>query len=159
MSFKFSSPILMTAAAAMMAAGLSVASASSAGAQVCEPVFVSQSTAHRSVRASVQRFDRGQWREAAHFANEALSRRNAAPTMAAARTNLCGALANLGDEGAMEACNAAVEANEGGWEALNNRGAAYALAGNSAAAAEDFAAASAIEGAGPEAATNAASCP
>ncbi|MFC4724889.1 hypothetical protein AB6B38_02320 [Glycocaulis abyssi] len=158
MSFKFSSPILMTAAAAMMAAGLSVASATSAEAQACEPAFVSQSTAHRSVRASVQRFERGQWRQAAHFANEALSRRNAAPTMAAARTNLCGALANLGDAGAAEACDAAVEANEGGWEALNNRGAAHALAGNMAAASADFAAAAAIEGAGPQAAANAAAC-
>lgn len=158
MSFKFSSPILMTAAVAMMAVGLAGAGAASAQAQVCEPAFVTQSTAHRSVRASVQRFERGQWREAAHFANEALSRRNAAPTMAAAQTNLCGALANLGDDGAMDACNAAVEANEGGWEALNNRGAAYALAGDANAAAADFAAAAAIEGAGPEAAANAASC-
>lgn len=158
MSFKFSSPILMTAAAVMMVTGLSVASASAAQAQACEPAFVSQSTAHRSVRASVQRFDRGQWREAAHFAREALSRRNAAPTMAAAQTNLCGALANLGDAGAAEACDAAVEANEGGWEALNNRGAAYALAGNMAAASADFAAAAALEGTGPEAAANAASC-
>ncbi|WP_429912716.1 hypothetical protein [Glycocaulis sp.] len=158
MSLKFSSPILMTAAAAMMAAGLSVASASAAEAQACEPSFVAQSTAHRSVRASVQRLERGQWRETAHFANEALSRRNAAPTMAAARTNLCAALANLGDAGAADACDAAVEANEGGWEALNNRGAAHYLAGNTAAAAADFAAAAALEGAGPQAAANAASC-
>lgn len=158
MSFKFSSPILMTAAAAIMATGLSFADASTAQAQACEPAFVAQSTAHRSVRASVQRFERGQWREAAHFAREALSRRNAAPTMAAAQTNLCGALANLGDAGATEACDAAVEANEGGWEALNNRGAAYALAGNMTAASADFSAAVAIDGAGPEAAANAASC-
>ena len=158
MSFKFSSPILMTAAAAMMATGLSFAGAATAQAQACEPAFVAQSTAHRSVRASVQRFERGQWREAAHFAREALSRRNAAPTMAAAQTNLCGALANLGDAGAAETCDAAVEANEGGWESLNNRGAAHALTGNTAAASADFAAAAAIDGAGPEAAANAASC-
>ena len=158
MSFKFSSPILMTAAAAMMATGLSFAGAATAQAQACEPAFVAQSTAHRSVRASVQRFERGQWREAAHFAREALSRRNAAPTMAAAQTNLCGALANLGDAGAAETCDAAVEANEGGWEALNNRGAAHALTGNTAAASAEFAAAAAIDGAGPEAAANAASC-
>lgn len=140
-----SSPIVSLAAVAIAAAGLSFTGLSSAAeAQSCTPGFVAQSTAHRSVRASVQRFERGQWREAAHFANEALSRRNAAPTMAAARTNLCGALANLGDAGAAEACDAAVEANEGGWEALNNRGAAKALAGDVAGAAQDFAAAAAL---------------
>ncbi len=140
-----SSPLASLTAIAVMAAGLSLNGlASAAEAQSCTPGFVSQSTAHRSVRASVQRFERGQWREAAHFAREALSRRNAAPTMAAAHTNLCGALANLGDAGAADACDAAVEANEGGWEALNNRGAAYALAGNISAAAADFTAAAAL---------------
>lgn len=140
-----SSSIVSLAAVAMAAAGLSFTGlASAAEAQACEPGFVAQSTAHRSVRASAQRLERGQWRETAHFANEALSRRNAAPTMAAARTNLCAALANLGDDGAAEACDAAVETNEGGWEALNNRGAARYLAGNGAGAAEDFAAAAAL---------------
>ncbi len=130
-------------------AGAVLASAGSAAmAQDCptDPVFVGVSAASSDVRASASRVDRGDWRVAEHFAREALESRTSSRNKAAASINLCAALANQGSDDTQAACDDAVVRNPGVWEAFTNRGAAFWLAGDLEAAAEDFATAADLGG-------------
>lgn len=110
-------------------------------AQDCSaaPEFVGVSAPNSDVRASNTRIGRGDWRVAEHFAREALDSRTSSRNKAAAAVNLCAALAGQGSDEAAAACDDAVTRNEEGWQAFNNRGAAFWLAGDTAAASADFA--------------------
>lgn len=127
----------------------------SAQAQDCpsEPMFVGVSGPNSDVRQSARRVDRGDWRNAAHFASEALESGTSSRNKNAAAANLCAALANQGDAGTAEACANAIERNPEGWEAYTNRGGAYWLAGDHASASADFARAAEL-GAGEDAVTH-----
>ena len=111
-----------------------------ASAQDCptEPVFVGVSSSNADVRASASRVGRGEWSVAEHFATEAINSGTSARNKAAAYVNLCAALAGQRSAGAAEACSEAVTRRER-WEAVNNRGAAFWLAGDLQAATADFA--------------------
>ena len=132
--------------------------AGTAVAQECpaEPSFVGVTSTNANVRASKSRIDRGQWAIAEHFATEAIESGTASRNKAAAYINLCAALANQLSAGTVEACDEAVNRNESRWEAYNNRGAAYWLAGDQAAAIEDFGRASELGAGEEEVETNAA---
>ncbi|WP_430430333.1 hypothetical protein [Oceanicaulis sp.] len=136
-------------------AALAIAAFGSAQAQDCpsEPMFVGVSGPNSDVRQSARRIDRGDWRNAAHFASEALESGTSSRNKNAAAVNLCAALANEGDAGTAEACADAIERNPEGWEAHTNRGGAFWLAGDHAAAAADFARAAALA-AGEDAVTH-----
>lgn len=136
-------------------AALAIAAFGSAQAQDCpsEPMFVGVSGPNSDVRQSARRIDRGDWRNAAHFASEALESGTSNRNKNAAAVNLCAALANEGDSGTANACATAIERNPEGWEAYTNRGGAFWLAGDHAAAAADFARAAEL-GAGEDAVTH-----
>lgn len=140
----------MTKFARTLFAGAALALTASVAtlAQECPtaPAFVGVSAANSDVRASNTRINRGDWRVAEHFAREALESRTAARNKAAAAVNLCAALANQGSEDAAAACDDAVARNAEGWQAYNNRGAAFWLAGDTAAASADFARAAELAG-------------
>ncbi|MFW5660593.1 MAG: hypothetical protein ACOC05_04325 [Oceanicaulis sp.] len=127
------SPVFATAALAL--------TATAAQAQDCpsEPVFVGVTAPNSDGRASQSRIERGDWMVARHFATEALESGTSSRNKGAAQINLCAALANLSEADAAEACDLAVAMNEDRWEAYTNRGAALWLAGDAAAASEDFA--------------------
>mgnify|MGYP002875646202 FL=1 len=133
-------------------AALVLAGFGGAQAQECppEPMFVGVSGPNSDVRQSARRVDQGDWRNAAHFASEALESGTSNRNKNAAAINLCAALANEGDAGTADACATAIERNPEGWEAFTNRGGAYWLAGDHASAAADFARAAEL-GAGEEA--------
>ncbi len=129
-------------------AALTLTAGSAALAQDCpaEPSFVGVSAPNSDVRASATRVNRGDWRVAEHFAREALDSRTSARNKAAAAVNLCAALANQGSADTAAACDDAVTRNEEGWQAYNNRGAAFFLAGDLSAATADFARAAELGG-------------
>lgn len=122
-------------------AALSLASVSGAQAQDCptEPQFVGMSGPNANVRQSARRIARGDFRNAAVFASNALSSGTSARNKNAAAVNLCAALAAQGDAGAEAACMDAVSRHAEAWQAYTNRGGYYWLTGNAAAAASDYA--------------------
>lgn len=122
-------------------AALALTSAGGALAQECptEPAFVGVSGPNADVRASASRIERGDWDVAEHFAREALESGASRRNKNAAAINLCAALANQGDAGAVDACAEAIERNPESWEAFTNRGAAFWVAGDTASASADFA--------------------
>jgi Flp pilus assembly protein TadD len=125
----------------LLASAALAAVSASASAQDCPqaPVFVAHASGNSAVRASATRVERGQWRDAAAFASQALGRRGSTSQRGAALANLCAAQAMLGEhDGAAEACAAAVENAPETWVALNNRGGALWLAGDREAAISDF---------------------
>lgn len=126
---------------AFAGAALVLAAAASASAQDCPtaPVFAGVSGPNADVRASADRIERGDWSIAAHFAREALDSGTSSRNKAAAAINLCAALANEADSGTADACADAISRNPEAWEAYTNRGGAFWLAGDLAAARADFA--------------------
>jgi len=136
-------------------AALVLAGVGAAQAQDCPtaPMFVGVSGPNADVRQSARRIDQGDWRNAAHFASEALESGASNRNKNAAAINLCAALANQGDAGTADACATAIERNGEAWEAYTNRGGAFWLAGDRASAAADFARAAEL-GAGEAAVTH-----
>ena len=132
---------LVASAALTLAAG-------AATAQECPaaPAFVSVTGPNSDVRASASRVERAEWDVAVHFATEAIESGTSSRNKAAAYINLCAALANQRSDVAAEACDAAVTRNPDSWEAVTNRGGAFWLAGDQAAASADFTRASALAG-------------
>lgn len=140
----------MTAIARILLAGAALAIAPAAAlAQDCPsaPSFVGVTAPNSDVRASNTRINREDWRVAEHFAREALESRTSSRNKTAAAINLCAALANQGSADAAAACDDAVARGEDRWEAYTNRGAALWLAGETEAAAADFATAAGLAGA------------
>jgi hypothetical protein len=139
----------MTAIARILLAGAALSFAPAAAlAQDCPtvPTFVGVTAPNSDVRASNTRINREDWRVAEHFAREALESRTSARNKTAAAINLCAALANQGSADAADACDDAVTRGGERWEAYTNRGAALWLAGDTDAAAADFAAAAEMAG-------------
>ncbi|WP_300531711.1 hypothetical protein [Maricaulis sp.] len=139
--------------AGLVAAG----SASVAQAQTCdaEPTFAAQRGAGGLIRAQLGAVSRGEWAQAIHFGGE-VAESGASPRLkAVALNNTCIAYAESGEfEAAIAACNESLERRGGNWHALNNRGAAYWLAGNRGAAIADFAAAEEAKSGEEEVAAN-----
>ena len=135
-------------------AALVFSAAGAVSAQDCPaaPTFVGVTAPNSDVRASQSRIEQADWAVAEHFATEALESGTSSRNKAAAQINLCAALANQSDPEAGEACDLAVAMNDERWEAFTNRGAAAWLAGETAAASEDFARAAEL-GAGEDAVT------
>ena len=75
-------------------AALAIAAFGSAQAQDCpsEPMFAGMSGPNSDVRQSSRRIDQGDWRNAAHFASEALESGTSNRNKNAAAVNLCAAL-------------------------------------------------------------------
>ncbi len=141
----------------ILAAALVGGATSVAQAQTCdaEPQFAAHRTANGSIRAQYNAVSRSEWRQAIHFGREVAASGAAPSQRTAALTNLCYAYAATGEYAlAVEACDAAVELTPTAWRALNNRGAAHWLAGNSAAATSDFNAAAALAGSEDEVQAN-----
>lgn len=138
-------------------AALTLASGA-ATAQDCPaaPAFVGVTGSNSDVRASASRIERAEWDIAEHFATEAVESGTSSRNKAAAYINLCAALANQRSADTAEACDAAITRNPESWEAFTNRGGASWLAGDQAAAAEDFARASALASEEAAVAANAA---
>jgi len=129
------------------ALSLAILSGTQVYAQDCptEPVFVGKSGPNANVRQSARRVERGDFRNAAVFANNALNSGTSPRNKNAASINLCAALAAQSDEGAAAACEDAVSRNEGAWEAYTNRGAFFWMTGNRPAASADFARAAELQ--------------
>lgn len=149
----------MAAIARTLFAGAALAlAAGAASAQECpsEPAFVGVTGSNSDVRASASRVDRAEWDIAEHFAREAIDSGTSSRNKAAAYINLCAALANQRSAETAEACGQAITRNSGSWEAYTNRGAAFWLAGDQDAAAEDFERAVQLGGGEPAVTANAA---
>ncbi|MBL4618293.1 MAG: hypothetical protein JKY46_11420 [Robiginitomaculum sp.] len=139
--------------------GLSLAVASLSVAPVAfsadaNPVFATKSISNSKIRAGVNAFEKGDFTKAAFFQKTALKSGLSKSRKVAAYTNLCaaeGALGNLQD--AKTACSSALQIAATSWEALNNQGVVQWLSGNTAAAAELFAAAQSAAGGKGEIAT------
>jgi len=123
----------------LASAAISLA-APAAFSQSCpqEPSFAGVSSANPNTRGGARSVERGEWFQAAVFSRNALNSGASSRHKSVAAVNLCAALGAQGDDGALAACNDAVERNEGSWEALVNRGGAFWVAGDHAAARADF---------------------
>tara|TARA_R110002072_G_scaffold3901_16_gene27987 strand:+ start:623 stop:1084 length:462 start_codon:yes stop_codon:yes gene_type:complete len=141
----------------LLATVLLAGATAGAQAQSCdaEPQFAAHRTANGSVRAQYNAISRSDWREAVHFGNDIADSGASPRHRTAALTNLCYAHAAAGDfTQALQACDAALALGPDAWRAVNNRGAAYWLAGDHAAAITDFNAAAALAGSEDEVRAN-----
>jgi Flp pilus assembly protein TadD len=135
-------PLGKTTLKSILATGLLAAMATPAMADDAAMQFSVESNATRTIGSSATAFERGEFEKSVAFSKYALKQGLKKSRKAAAYSNLCAALGELGEfNDAMEACNAAVEYNPKNWRALSNRAVLHAQAGNDELARADIGAA------------------
>ncbi|MAC90202.1 MULTISPECIES: hypothetical protein [Maricaulis] len=129
-----------------LAAALAAIATPAGIAQTCdaEPTLVGHRTANGTVRAQYNAVERGEWPNAVLIGEGLVETGLSSRNKTAAWSNLCAGYAGSGEyEAAVSACGEALALRDNAWRALNNRGAAHWLAGNTEAALADFRAADA----------------